>query len=319
MPPLPPSTDAAHIPGMSTHRNRQPDGIPVGGQYAATNHRPAGLDLDPAAPAAVVLADVAELLGEGIGEELKARLETEDPEELLAEMEAENVNGRCPQDAGNTAFNPAWCPQCVRAQALEYRIRPTPDPAVYGVIPPGVPNYRLEKLDEPSFDPETHTTTTVLDGEDSFNKAARALLDVGDDAPVSVTEAVTDMTPQWWTCNFATEITVSSGDRSATYPDLGALMRAVDAGTRPEVEETALRFCQSPGVQHPLLDGTAAVCLWAEDGGGAEVLYGRILMVHMTGGHSVAMLLRDGSQRDVPMEDISAILETAETVVLPER
>ena len=306
---------------MTTQQNRQPDGIPAGGQYAVTTRRTATLALDPAASATVVLADVAELLSEGIGEELKARLEAEDPEALLAEMEAENVDGRCPEDAGRPADSlTAWCPKCVRAQALEHRLRPTPPPAVYGVIPPGVPNYRLEKLTDPAFDSDTHTTTTVMSGEDSFNKAARALLDVGDDAPISVTEAVTDHSPQWWTANFSTEITVSSAGRSATYPDLGALMRAVDAGTRPEVEETALRFCQSPVVRHPLLDGTAAVCLWAGDGTEAEVLYGRILMVHRLGESStVAILLRDGSRRDVPMEAISAILETEETLVVPER
>lgn len=306
---------------MTTQQNRQPGGIPAGGQYAAATRHPADLDLDPAASSAGVLTDVAERLGEGIGEDLAARLETEDPEALLAEMEAENIDGRCPEDAGKPADSlTAWCPKCVRAQALEHRLRPVPAPAVYGVIPPGVPNYRLEKLTEPAFDSDTHTKTTVLGAEDAFNQATRALLGVSGDTPVSITESVTDHSPQWWTANLSTTITVSSGDRSATYPDLGALMRAVDAGTRPEVEETALRFCQSPGVRHPLLDGTAAVCLWAGDGTETEVLYGRILMVHRFGESStVAMLLRDGSRRDVPMEAISAILETEETLVVPER
>lgn len=310
--------------GMSKFREtdhpRSGDGT---GRFAAREHGLPALTLNAGAPwgkadPAAILANVARCLGDEGGSEISRRLEQENPARVLAELDADNVHGRCRQDAGqDELYSPVWCPRCVRAQALEYQLRPTLDPEIRGTVPPGKPAFIITPAtDGPPAGGRVRST--VLEADDAFNKAARQMLGAADDDEVTVIEAVEDLTPQWWTANFNTAITISAGEKSATFEDMGSLMRAVDSRAE-DVTNTARRFSQDSGAEGPLMVGTAAVCLWAEDQERSEVIFGRIMLVHALGrGNVVGVLLRDGSQREIPVSEISAILETDDTRVLPE-
>lgn len=295
---------------------RSPEGT---GRFVPKAHQPSAVQLAASEPdPEAVLTAVARRLGEDEGGSLLRRLEQEDAASVLADLESDNVGGRCRQDINTGDEYTLWCPRCVRAQALEFQLRPTPDPAVRGTVPVGSePTYQLVPEESGPFD-AWHKKTTSFGANDAFSGAARQLLGAGDDDPVDVIEVTTDYAPQWWTGNFGTEITISAGGKSASFEDLGSLMRAVEAGTRPDVEQTALRFCQDPQAEGTPMVGTAAVCLWPQGEDEPEVLFGRVMMVHRLGsGSEVAMLLRDGSERNVRVDAISAILETEDSREAP--
>lgn len=306
-----------------TDHPRSGDGT---GRFTSREHGLSALTLNAGAPwgkadPAVILANVSRCLGDEGGSEISRRLEQEDPARVLAELDADNVHGRCRQDHDNntSAHYTVWCPQCVTAQALEFQLRPTPDPAIRGTVPTGTAPeaYDLVPSEPGPFD-AWHKKTTTFSANDAFAGAARQLLGAADDDTVDVIEVTTDHAPEWWTGNFDTEITISAGGKSASFEDLGSLMRAIDASSRPDVEQTALRFCQDPAAEGTPMEGTAAVCLWPDVGAEPEVLFGRIMMVHRLGSDSeVIMLLRDGSERNVRVDTISAILETEDSRELP--
>lgn len=307
--------------GMSNFRETDHPRSDATGRFAPKQRQASGLTLTPADTPEDVLSRVAARLGDEGGSEILARLEQEDPGQVLADLEADNVNGRCRRDHENNTSShyTVWCPQCVTAQALEFQLRPTPDPAIRGTVPagPAPEAYELVPAEPGPFD-AWHKKTTSFSSNDAFSGAARQLLGAGDDDVVDVIEVTTDHAPQWWTENFSTEITISAGGKSASFEDLGSLMRAIEASTRPDVEQTALRFCQDLEAEGAPMEGTAAVCLWPDAGEEPEVLFGQIMLVHRLGSNSkVAMLLRDGSQCDVPIDTISAILETEDSRELP--
>lgn len=263
----------------------------------------------PAGPEAVlesVISRFDEL--SGIPDRLRARMEGRDAAEVLAELDAENHGGRCARDAKNYTFNPAWCDDCLVARAVEYQLRPTPDPQVYGVIPGPAVQHEL------SGSGYSEPGTTGFTGDEVFESAVRTLLKAPDGSEVIVRHTAD---PVDWTQDFPDEIFISAGAQRAVYRNMGALMCALDISSRPDTETKVRQFCADSTAPGPHYYGNAAVYHYTEDQQATPV-FGWPMLVNDSGrGKELNVLLRDASDTWIPLEDIVDVLPTSETGEVP--
>lgn len=260
----------------------------------------------PAAPEAVLEAVISRFDKlSGVPGRLRARMEGRDPAEVLAELEAENIGGRCPRDAGNPTFNPAWCDDCLTARALEYQLRPTPDPKVYGVIPGPAKQHELSGT---GYSPAGGTGFT---GDEAFQSAVRTLLKAPDGAEVVVRHTAD---PASWTQDFPDEIFISAGSQRAVYRDMSALMCALDVSSRPDAETKVRGFCGDLTVPGPHYAGNAAVYRYNGDAAAVPVFGWPTLLTDSGYGKQLGVLRRDASETWIPLEDIVDVLTTEETM-----
>lgn len=281
------------------------------GEFTSRHRLEPGFTLDGAAasPEAVLEAVISrfdEL--SGIPDRLRARMQGRDAAEVLAELDAENHGGRCARDATNYTFNPAWCDDCLVARAVEYQLRPTPDPQVYGVIPGPAVRHGLtgSGYSEPG--------TTGFTGDEAFESAVRTLLKAPDGSEVIVRHTAN---PVSWTQDFPDEIFISAGAQRAVYRNMGALMCALDVSSRPETETKVRQFCADSTAPGPHYYGNAAVYRYADELQPVPV-FGWPMMVNDAGrGKELNVLLRDASDTWIPLEDIVDVLPTSETGEIP--
>lgn len=276
------------------------------GRFADREHRAPGLVLVEGSGAVQIIDQVLANLSSEPAEEERIRrmLSEKSADEVLKALDEDNHGGRCAADAGNPSFNPSWCSRCLVARSLEYQLRPTPDPTVYGAVPGPPKHYDVE--------PGNPDAT----GDEAFHAAVRSMLKAPASAEVSV-ELTAD--PMAWTVDNREEIIVRAGNSVAIYQDLGALMRALDSASRPETSALARQFCDDNSVPGPHYYGNAAVYVYSEDGGAPEPVFGWPALVHVFGdSESLQVLHRDGSEVLIPMEEIAGILETSETRVVQE-
>lgn len=272
------------------------------GKFIDREHQPPGLGLTGGpGPAQIIDMILANLTDEpSTAAHVRGLLSTSSADEVLKALDEDNAGGRCTVCADGTAsFNPAWCSRCLIARSLEYRLRPTPDPTVYGVVPGPPKHYDVE--------PGNPDAT----GDEAFHAAVRNLLRAPASTAVSVNLTAS---PTDWTVDYPEEIIVRAGTGIAVYQDLGALMRALDSASRPETSTLARQFCDDRSVPGPHFYGNAAVYVYAADGTHPKPVFGWPTMVHVLRGEEhLQVLQRDGSEVLIRMEEIAGILETSET------
>lgn len=313
---------------MRPNPKRQPQGVRAGGQFAEEIRSPSAVSLpapasSPDAREAMngIVAAVQSHSGQR-ARELQRLLASTSALSLLAELDTENHRGRCSNHADEPAHSTtSWCSNCVLAQSVEHQLRPAPEPRVYGAIPGKVPSHHLVRGSSSVDTDESaglETTTTTLSGDKAFNAGVCLLLEVPEGSEVTVTKTTSEDYSHY-TSEYETEITVAAAGRSASYPDLGALMRAFDASSRPDPKEMALRFMRAKSAARPLLHGTAAVFLDKGPYSDPEPVYGHISNVFDRQSRAeIEFLHRDGRREYLHLDRIKAILETDQSGIYPE-
>ncbi|MCU6480173.1 hypothetical protein [Arthrobacter sp. A2-55] len=242
-----------------------------------------------------------------------------DPVAELEKLAKENVGGRCHTHAGEPAQSSpdSWCKQCQCAFVIDGTLNPRPTPTVYG-IPPRQPKThhlarkQLVQVDDPENEHVT-TTTTDLSGDKVFADAVRKAFKAPARTKVTVTEEMwEDFTN--YTVESGTEITVQCGKTTATYSDLGMLMRALDAAERPSTLDMARRFMRAADAPRPLLYGIAAVYMRGAGYSAPKPVFGKIHNVFSQGlNPSFEFMSTDGQRSYIEFSRVAAILETSDS------
>lgn len=303
---------------------RQPQGIPVGGQFAATDHAEAGLNLaaprrhDPDQVAKGILDDLRDI-PEGWTRELfygtydAVRSGKTTFPDFLNSLVAKNHGGRCELHEHDPGHSPEeYCHDCHIAFMVEARTKPKPLPVPRGVIPVRPEHHHLEGQEISSeYDNDTRVEITVTKrtGDEQFEAAVRRLFKAPEDAVVEVIEEETESGTDW-TRESSTEITVNCGDRRAIYESMGSFMRALDRAEQ-NPQAMALRFMHADSGERPLLSGIAAVYLSKGEYSDPRPVFGKIRNVFAGGSDpSMDFLHIDGRQEYLNFNRVVSILET---------
>lgn len=242
--------------------------------------------------------------------------------EILAELAANNSNGKCQRHEHNHGITASYCDGCLLALATEAAINPRPAPVPLGdrprpggghVVEPGVTlsEYRDEEFG-------TSTTKKTMTGDESFEAAIRKMLGAPADAKVTVTDETTESGD--YTKEYYTEITVEAGGISTSFDGLGALMRKLDEKDENGPTEMAMRLMQATDARRPLLSGPAAIYLKKDLYNGAEPMFAHVTQVFKSMQEPQIRLLHlDGREEYIHAASIAAITETDQTTIYEEK
>ena len=239
--------------------------------------------------------------------------------EVLAEMEAINVDGYCqdhPKHRNYGGLTAVYCFQCRIAMATEHALRQGPEP-----VPVSRESVRARREPWPvteldyTYDEDagSSTTTTAMTGDEAFESAVRSMLG----APAGAEVTVTDVTNEYgdYTKEYDHEITVKAGDRTATFDGLGSLMRALDRKDPDGPLEMALRLMRAVDARRPLLSGPAAIYLkW----GGKPIIAHVTQVFQLRDTASIRVMGVDGREQYIESHTIAAITETDQTKIYEE-
>lgn len=237
--------------------------------------------------------------------------------EVLAELEAINAGGTCAEHPTGRWYgmvSAASCFQCRIAMATEHALRPGPEPvpvrrtarAAKEVMRGAVLSYDHDD------DQGISTSVTAYNGDEAFNAAIRDMLDAPADAPVFITDTVTESGD--YTKEYDHEMAVSAGGRTATFEGLHSLIRALERSDPDGPLEMALRLMRASKARRPLLYGPAAV--YPKTG---KPFFAHITQVFEHGQEVTIRIMRlNGFEEYLPISAISAITETDQTEIYPE-
>ncbi len=317
---------------MSTFTpNRQPVGIPAGGQFALSAHAEPGITLtkpfeyDPEDVAIGILKDLRQLPVEWTRElyyETHKAVQAGETtyEAFLDGLIAKNHGGRCKKHEFDPFDTERYCRHCLTSFMVEARTDPKPLPSPRGVIPVRQVNHHLDSQ-ELSYDYDEEfrvaNTTSQMTGDERFEAAVRSMFKAPDTATVEVIQEETESGTEW-TRETSTEITVKCDGREAKYEYMGSFMRALDQAEQ-NPEAMALRFMRATKAERPLLKGIAAVYLNKGEYSDPVPVFGKIRNV-FSGGQEPSMdfLHLDGRQEYVRLNQIVAILETDQSSIYEE-
>lgn len=235
--------------------------------------------------------------------------------EVLAEMETINQGGNCsehPTGYWYGMFSPSTCFQCRIAMATEHTLRSGPEPIPVGRTAKAAKQVQSRQQLSYDHDDDTGitTSTTALTGDEALDAAVRQMLDVPSDTPVAITDTVTESGD--YTKEYDHEITVKAGGKTATFDDLGSLIRALDRRDPDGPLEMALRLMRASDARRPLLSGPAAVYPKLSD----KPFFAHITQVYPHGGNPTVRVMRlNGLEEYIPLSAISVITETDQTEV----
>jgi hypothetical protein len=309
---------------MSRTQARQPEGIPVGGQFAPDAHAEPSLALaahrgyDPETVAKGILNDLRQI-PEGWTRELfygtvnAVQAGESSYEEFLDGLIANNRDGRCKRHEYSPRHSPEeYCNDCHVSFMVEARTNPKPLPVPRGVIPVRQENHHLDEQ-QLSYDYDEEfrvsNTTTKMTGDERFEAAVRRLFKAPADATVEVIQEETESGTDW-TRETSTEITVKCDGREAVYQYMGSFMKALDQAEQ-NPKAMALRFIRADSGERPLLNGIAAVYLHKSEYSDPVPVFGKIRNVFAGGSDpSMDFLHLDGRQEYLKFNRVVAILET---------
>lgn len=242
---------------------------------------------------------------------------------VFQEMLEANHGGRCSRHKDEEAKHSPerYCDDCHLAFIVEARINPKPEPVPVSEPPVRPGRHFLRRGEQLGYEDLGHSqskTTSAMSGDEKFHAAARALLDAPADAEVKVEmEEWQDWST--YTGESSTSITVTAGDKSASFEHMGALMKALDQAERPDVITMAMRFMQAVDAPRPLLHGPAAVYLNRGEYQTPEPVFGKVLNVFsQQRDPQILFIHMDGRKEFIYTQQILTIEETDQSAVYEE-
>lgn len=246
------------------------------------------------------------------------RLLGSDREEFIRRWDADAERGACARHAKEVAEGRyVRCYPCrvaFAAAARQGKLNPPQPIESSRAQMPARPSRGEMISQEWDEDDSSQITTTRLEADDRLSAALRKYLNVDDGTPVDIimeeTESGADSTLEHYQ-----SIEVKAGDQSASFDDLGDLMRRLDGALRGDLRKKAVQFMGPSFNEGPCYVGPAAIRVHQQFGNG-PVFVGWILNYFPQKGE-IEFQHVDGRHRYLLLSGISDIVPTDRTVEHP--